>query len=213
MCCLFIYVFSKNFVRSLNHQLATSRWFGQCTALRCLTEKRLDLRLSSVRTMSTASGNWTAKSSVHLLYVTLKYISADILLPVWSNSLSFWLNPDLDFYLKDKIRSMRVLANKWKWMYHDVALLMFLLKCWSLSGFLQDVEIVEDGAKHTLVLYNCKLPQTGEVAFTAANAKCSANLKVKGERSLPHSTFFCKVMTLFMVILSTRLFSLLHFWL
>lgn len=51
-------------------------------------------------------------------------------------------------------------------------------------GHPQDVEIVEDGAKHTLVLYNCKVPLTGEVAFTAANAKCSANLKVKGERSL-----------------------------
>lgn len=52
-------------------------------------------------------------------------------------------------------------------------------------GRLQDVEMVEDGAKHTLVLYNCKVPQTGEVAFTAIDAKCSANLKVKGERSPP----------------------------
>lgn len=43
--------------------------------------------------------------------------------------------------------------------------------------------MVEDGAKHTLVLYNCKVPQTGEVAFTAAAARCSANLKVKGELS------------------------------
>lgn len=50
---------------------------------------------------------------------------------------------------------------------------------------------MEDGAKHTLVLYNCKVPQTGEVVFTAANAKCSANLKVKGELSLPHSTILC----------------------
>lgn len=50
---------------------------------------------------------------------------------------------------------------------------------------------MEDGAKHTLVLYNCKVPQTGEVVFTAANAKCSANLKVKGELSLPHSTVLC----------------------
>lgn len=48
-------------------------------------------------------------------------------------------------------------------------------------GRLQDVEIVEDGAKHTLVLYNCKVPQSGELVFTAANAKCAANLKVKGE--------------------------------
>lgn len=43
--------------------------------------------------------------------------------------------------------------------------------------------MVEDGTKHTLVLYNCRVPQTGEVAFTAASAKCSANLKVKGELS------------------------------
>uniref|UniRef100_H3DPY7 non-specific serine/threonine protein kinase n=1 Tax=Tetraodon nigroviridis TaxID=99883 RepID=H3DPY7_TETNG len=57
---------------------------------------------------------------------------------------------------------------------------------WSLNGELlspssvcHDIEIVEDGPKHTLVLYNCRVPQTGEVVFTAANAKCSANLKVK----------------------------------
>ncbi|KAF7659758.1 hypothetical protein LDENG_00293770, partial [Lucifuga dentata] len=54
---------------------------------------------------------------------------------------------------------------------------------WKLNGEVlspsADVEIVEDGAKHTLVLYNCRVLQTGEVAFTAANAKCSANLKVK----------------------------------
>lgn len=46
---------------------------------------------------------------------------------------------------------------------------------------------MEDGPKHTLVLYNCRVPQTGEVVFTAANAKCSANLKVKGEPLLPRS--------------------------
>ncbi|XP_075871969.1 obscurin-like protein 1 [Nelusetta ayraudi] len=54
---------------------------------------------------------------------------------------------------------------------------------WKLNGQVldptADVEIVEDGAKHTLVLYNCKVPQTGEVAFSAANARCQANLKVK----------------------------------
>ena len=49
---------------------------------------------------------------------------------------------------------------------------------------LQDVDIIEEGAKHTLILYNCKVPQTGEVAYSAANAKCSANLKVKGEITL-----------------------------
>lgn len=53
---------------------------------------------------------------------------------------------------------------------------------------MQEVEIVEDGPKHTLVLYNCKVPHTGEVVFTAANAKCAANLKVKGEPLLPPSS-------------------------
>ncbi|KAG7276471.1 hypothetical protein CRUP_033909, partial [Coryphaenoides rupestris] len=54
---------------------------------------------------------------------------------------------------------------------------------WKLNGEVlspsSDVEIIEEGAKHTLILYNCKVPQTGEVAYNAANAKCSANLKVK----------------------------------
>lgn len=63
--------------------------------------------------------------------------------------------------------------------------LCVLLRRSRLWDHLQDIEIVEDGAKHTLVLYNCKVPQTGEVEFTAANAKCSANLKVKGERLIP----------------------------
>ena len=45
--------------------------------------------------------------------------------------------------------------------------------------------MIEDGAKHTLTLYNCKVSQTGEVGYQGANAKCSANLKVKGE-FLPH---------------------------
>lgn len=48
------------------------------------------------------------------------------------------------------------------------------------SCFKQDVEIIEEGAKHTLTLYNCKVAQTGEVVFQGANAKCAANLKVKG---------------------------------
>lgn len=69
-------------------------------------------------------------------------------------------------------------------------------------GHLQDVEIVEDGAKHTLVLYNCKVPLTGEVAFSAANAKCSANLKVKGERAASQqcSVFFSSVCTLVLTL-------------
>lgn len=45
----------------------------------------------------------------------------------------------------------------------------------------QDVDVIEEGGKHTLILYNCKVSMTGEVVYTAANAKCSANLKVKGK--------------------------------
>ncbi|KAI4795901.1 hypothetical protein KUCAC02_029582 [Chaenocephalus aceratus] len=33
--------------------------------------------------------------------------------------------------------------------------------------------------ENTLILYNCKVAMTGEVAYSAANAKCAANLKVK----------------------------------
>lgn len=40
--------------------------------------------------------------------------------------------------------------------------------------------MIEDGKKHVLILYNCKLDMTGEVSFQAANAKSAANLKVKG---------------------------------
>lgn len=43
------------------------------------------------------------------------------------------------------------------------------------------MDIIEDGSKHTLILYNCSVPMTGEVAYTAANARCSAKLKVKGK--------------------------------
>lgn len=53
-----------------------------------------------------------------------------------------------------------------------------------LSLLKQDVEIIEDGAKHILTLYNCKVSQSGEVTFQGANAKCSANLKVKGTSCL-----------------------------
>lgn len=48
----------------------------------------------------------------------------------------------------------------------------------------QDCEIIEDGKKHVLVLYNCQLDMTGEVSFQAANAKSAANLKVKGRLCL-----------------------------
>lgn len=52
-----------------------------------------------------------------------------------------------------------------------------------VSGVMsQDVDIIEEGGKHTLILYNCRVAMTGEVAYAAANAKCSANLKVKGRK-------------------------------
>ncbi|XP_010793050.1 titin-like, partial [Notothenia coriiceps] len=54
---------------------------------------------------------------------------------------------------------------------------------WKLNGDVltpsSDVDIIEEGGKHTLILYNCKVAMTGEVAYAAANAKCAANLKVK----------------------------------
>ena len=58
----------------------------------------------------------------------------------------------------------------------------------------QDCEIIEDGKKHTMVLYNCQLDMTGEVSFQAANAKSAANLKVKGTLCLsgPLSHVVCK---------------------
>ena len=69
--------------------------------------------------------------------------------------------------------------------------------CELVLDHLQDIEIVEDGAKHTLILYNCKVPLTGELSYSAADAKCSANLKVKGERSSVHSYKYARyVLTL-----------------
>lgn len=44
------------------------------------------------------------------------------------------------------------------------------------------MDIIEEGGKHTLILYNCRVSMTGEVLYAAANAKCAANLKVKGKR-------------------------------
>lgn len=52
--------------------------------------------------------------------------------------------------------------------------------------------MIEDGKKHVLILYNCKLDMTGEVSFQAANAKSAANLKVKGrlqKASTPNPSF------------------------
>lgn len=53
----------------------------------------------------------------------------------------------------------------------------------NINVFSQDVEIKEEGARHMLILYNCKKDMAGGVDFLAANAKSSAQLRVKGNRN------------------------------
>ena len=77
--------------------------------------------------------------------------------------------------------------------------------CELILDYLQDVEIVEDGAKHTLILYNCKVPLTGELLYSAADAKCSANLKVKGERS---QYFICALLQTGMICADSFILNL-----
>lgn len=48
-------------------------------------------------------------------------------------------------------------------------------------GFLQDVEMKEEGTRHMLILYNIHMDMAGSVDFSAANAKSSAQLRVKGD--------------------------------
>lgn len=42
------------------------------------------------------------------------------------------------------------------------------------------MEIKEEGTRHILILFNCKKDMAGSVDFLAANAKSSAQLRVKG---------------------------------
>lgn len=49
--------------------------------------------------------------------------------------------------------------------------------------FCQDVEIKEEGTRHVLILFNCRKDMAGGVDFSAANAKSSAHLRVKGDRN------------------------------
>ena len=42
------------------------------------------------------------------------------------------------------------------------------------------MEIKEEGTRHTLVLFNVRLDMAGGVDFSAANAKSTAMLRVKG---------------------------------
>ncbi len=49
------------------------------------------------------------------------------------------------------------------------------------SCVLQDVEIKEEGTRHMLILYNVRMNMAGGVDFSAANARSSAQLRVKGQ--------------------------------
>lgn len=53
---------------------------------------------------------------------------------------------------------------------------------WNVSPVPQDVEIKEEGVRHMLILYHCSMDMAGSVDFSAANAKSSAQLRVKGDR-------------------------------
>lgn len=50
----------------------------------------------------------------------------------------------------------------------------------------QDVELKQEGTRHVLILFNCKKDMAGSVDFAAANAKSSAQLRVKGDSSNMH---------------------------
>lgn len=43
------------------------------------------------------------------------------------------------------------------------------------------MEIKEEGTRHMLILFNCRKDMAGSVDFSAANAKSSAQLRVKGD--------------------------------
>lgn len=73
-----------------------------------------------------------------------------------------------------------------------------------LFGFLQDVEMKEEGTRHMLILYNIRMDMAGSVDFSAANAKSSAQLRVKGNVA----TFSHSVTTLSVFIRSAPEFIL-----
>lgn len=55
---------------------------------------------------------------------------------------------------------------------------------YSILCHLQEVEIKEEGTKHVLILYNVRKDMAGAVDFSAANAKSTAQLRVKGEKRI-----------------------------
>lgn len=71
------------------------------------------------------------------------------------------------------------------WLIHVYILnVQTLLKLtWPLNGGCspQDVEMKEEGTRHVLILYNCRMDMAGGVDFSAANAKSNAQLRVKGD--------------------------------
>lgn len=64
----------------------------------------------------------------------------------------------------------------------------------------------EEGTRHILILFNCRKDMAGNVDFSAANAKSSAQLRVKGDRKI-----FGKVLLLFVLELSDGLLQLRTF--
>lgn len=58
------------------------------------------------------------------------------------------------------------------------------------SFLLQDIEIKEEGTRHMLILYNVRLDMAGAVDFSAANARSTAQLRVKGQ------SYFCSSLRL-----------------
>ena len=74
-----------------------------------------------------------------------------------------------------------------------LSLFSFYVACFKNFVFLllfKDCEIKEEGTKHFLILYNVRMDQAGPVDFQAANAKSSAQLRVKGEtdKTQTHTT-------------------------
>lgn len=55
------------------------------------------------------------------------------------------------------------------------------------------MELKEEGTRHILVLFNCRKDMAGSVDFSAANAKSSAQLRVKGDRNNISQRQFVKI--------------------
>lgn len=70
--------------------------------------------------------------------------------------------------------ALLTLFSHLSFLYPQFRIDTFLLVC------LQDVEMKEEATRHMLVLYNVRMDMAGAVDFSAANARSSAQLRVKG---------------------------------